>query len=132
MRGVNKVILVGTLGKDPETRKVHRGKAIARNPGYHDDLRERLVRNSVIGVPGLNVCWMWIRNYQGNGYGAARAFGRMMPAHRASFLAFKGEIPEGLEVGHSCHNRGCINPEHLSPMTHAENMRQMRSRRRTQ
>lgn len=105
---------------------VSRGRRIANNPNYENELMARIVSNSVMGDGDDDkACWIWIRQRQNNGYGAVRAYGRVMPAHRASFLAFKGPIPQGMEVGHSCHKRFCVNPNHLKAMTHADNMREM-------
>jgi hypothetical protein len=38
------------------------------------------------------------------------------------YWAYTGEDPGVLEVGHTCHNRDCINPQHLYLCTHQENM----------
>lgn len=43
--------------------------------------------------------------------------------HREMYMAFKGEIPEGLVLDHLCRNRPCINPDHLEPVTLNENKR---------
>ena len=43
-------------------------------------------------------------------------------AHRQSYVFVVGEIPDGLELDHLCRNPPCCNPEHLEPVTHAENM----------
>lgn len=70
-------------------------------------------------------CWTWIGAKGGSGrYGMfAGTGGRARPAHRWSYEYFVGPIPEGLELDHLCRNTLCVNPEHLEPVTHAENVR---------
>jgi hypothetical protein len=34
-----------------------------------------------------------------------------------------GEIPEGMQIDHLCRVRNCVNPDHLEPVTSAENTR---------
>lgn len=66
-------------------------------------------------------CWIWIRGADKCGYGKTFVNGRHQGAHRASYMAFKGEIPQGLEVLHSCDTPACCNPDHLRVGTHKEN-----------
>jgi HNH endonuclease len=33
-----------------------------------------------------------------------------------------GPVPEGLELDHLCRNRACVNPAHLEPVSHRENV----------
>jgi hypothetical protein len=46
-----------------------------------------------------------------------------MYAHRLAYELLVGPIPPGLELDHLCRNPSCIRPDHLEPVTHAENMR---------
>jgi hypothetical protein len=67
-------------------------------------------------------CWLWTGTTDRNGYGAVRDGKRMVLVHRHMFAHVHGEIASGLEIDHSCHNRSCVNPEHLRAVTHKQNM----------
>jgi hypothetical protein len=68
-------------------------------------------------------CWLW-PNLSPKGYGQVTLNGRTRMAHRVSYEAFVGPIPEGHQVHHACRTRPCVNPEHLEAVTRAENLRQ--------
>ncbi len=44
-----------------------------------------------------------------------------MSTHRASYIAFVGEIPTGKIILHKCDTKSCVNPQHLSVGTHSDN-----------
>jgi hypothetical protein len=68
-------------------------------------------------------CWEWLgtRNYKGYGFLHMNDGPRTQGAHRVAYELFKGPIPEGLQIDHLCHNRGCVNPLHLQAVTGSVN-----------
>src|SRR4051812_48054279 len=75
---------------------------------------------------GTGECWIWPNHTDEYGYGRVRWGGRFAKPHRVAYELFVGPIPEGLEIDHVCRNPSCVNPRHLEPVTHVENMRRAR------
>lgn len=89
-----------------------------------------------------NGCWQWKAGIDPGGYGRFQiskyVSGR---AHRVAYVQFVGEIPDGLELDHICHDpktcsggktcphRSCVNPGHLVACTRAQNASASRKRR---
>ena len=75
---------------------------------------------------GKKACWEWIGIVHGAGYGlfAWRYESKQyfLDAHRFSHLIYKGTIPDGLDVCHSCDNKRCVKPDHIWTGTRQENM----------
>ena len=73
-------------------------------------------------TPAENGCIEWTAYRGHNGYGRFYLDGRGALAHRWSYEFHVGPIPEGLVIDHLCRNPGCVNPEHLEPVTPQENV----------
>lgn len=71
-------------------------------------------------------CWLWTGSVARSGYAGISLGGRQgpkQPVHRVVYELLKGPIPDGLHLDHLCRVRHCCNPDHLEPVTPAENLR---------
>ena len=80
---------------------------------------------------GPDECWFWTGTLRA-GYGDLMTASAVingsvcvehLGAHRISYFLATGDWPA--LVRHRCHNPICVNPRHLVPGTHADNMRDM-------
>jgi len=80
-----------------------------------------------VGIDFETGCWPWLGATSDYGHGrflleARRGIRVERRAHTVAYEHFVGPIPEGLEPDHLCRNPACVNPAHLEPVTHRENM----------
>lgn len=78
-------------------------------------------------MPNEQGCMLWLGALSG-GYGQIRAQGQLYWAHRVAYELANGQIPEGMQIDHTCRVRGCVAPLHLEAVTQAENMRRARQK----
>lgn len=83
----------------------------------------------VIDENGCHVCTS--NTSLSNGYPQINRNGRTNTLHHYVCELEKGPIPKGLLVMHSCDNRMCFNPLHLSVGTSQDNMDDMVSKKRS-
>jgi len=75
---------------------------------------------------GMTPCQNFIGAVRSNGYGLAY-FGKsngkrsQLGAHRLAWALHNGGDPGDMVVRHLCHNRACLNPEHLAIGTVQDN-----------
>jgi HNH endonuclease len=100
---------------------------------YHNGhVKADVTRHSVVEAGFSTSCWKWGGHIPKDGYGIIYArVGSARLAHRVSYEIAKGPIPAGLQIDHLCHNRWCINPDHLEAVTPAENNRRRLVKRKT-
>lgn len=66
-------------------------------------------------------CWIWVGSLNNRGYGQFRTTThRLVLAHRFAY-GLTAELGQTEQLDHRCHNRACVNPEHLRPATNKQN-----------
>jgi hypothetical protein len=90
-----------------------------------DRLMKRVFKDPVSG------CWLWTGCVMGaDGYGGFNENRKNRSVHRVSYELFKGEIPKGMCVLHTCDMPPCVNPEHLFLGTPKDNTDDMIRKKR--
>lgn len=115
-----------SLGDENKPRVYTRGFTVAEKMSHYrtDD--------------GPGECFGWLGRISQQGYAQLWTEGRkgsFRAAHRVAYELEHGEIPEGFQIDHTCHNanmtcpggstclhRRCTNPAHLAAKTRRENM----------
>ena len=84
------------------------------------ELTERQLANFWAKIDKTETCWNWTAGTS-HGYGVFHVGRKARPAHRVSYQIHVGAIQEGRQLDHICHNRPCVNPAHLRPVTAKQN-----------
>lgn len=75
----------------------------------------------------VNGCWIWTAYCDSKGYsrvriGSHKNNSRIMTSAHILMYELFNLIPDNHELDHLCRNRKCINPNHLEPVSHRENV----------
>jgi hypothetical protein len=89
-----------------------------KSKGVHNTLKDLLAR-CLIEPDG---CWLWTGYCNPQGYGQTSLLGESGAAHRIIYEHVVGPVPKGLVLDHLCRQPACVNPAHLEPVTHRENI----------
>lgn len=94
---------------------------IRRGPYKRKDPFLRFSAKYVVRPDG---CWEWTGAPGSHGYGEFGVGGnryRVLDlAHRWAWLLYRGALPTGCDIHHTCSNRRCVNPDHLEALSHRE------------
>lgn len=67
-------------------------------------------------------CWFWTGYVNHQNYGRFYNGKKSVLAHRWAYEHFVGSIPDSRELDHLCRIPCCVNPDHLDPVSHRQNI----------
>lgn len=72
-------------------------------------------------------CWLWMGAVSSHGYGQIRVLEsgewKTKRVHKVNYERYKGPVPDGKVLRHHCDVLICVNPDHMTPGTQKENIR---------
>ena len=73
----------------------------------------------------MSGCWLWTGSLTVSGEYGQYSISTSKPvrAHRYAYQVLVAPVSSSLHMDHLCRVRCCVNPAHLEPVTHAENVR---------
>ncbi len=96
---------------------------LGKKPQY-SSIQECVDDNTTVSETG---CKLWNKKTDPNGYAIRSWKGKLIKVHRAVFFEFNSGLQadsrecKSLQIRHSCHQRNCVNVNHLSLGTAKEN-----------
>ncbi len=87
-----------------------------------NNITDKMIKRFSSKINKTDNCWIWIASKDSRGYGKFWIKDKYFYAHRFSYQIFKGQIHEDLVLDHLCHNKSCVNPNHLEEVTIGENV----------
>jgi hypothetical protein len=72
-------------------------------------------------------CWIWCKALNERGYAQfwckphGKGESKNHRGHRVSYMHFRGEIAEGMQLDHLCQIECCVNPWHLEQVSNGVN-----------
>lgn len=117
--------------KRPEERKSNWIDPSLPPHEYDRKAFEYLMSNTVTNERG---CWIWqgFVHPEPSAYGDTSYRGERWRVHRLSYKLTRGEIPDGVDICHTCDTMCCCNPGHLEAKSHQANLMDASKRRRLQ
>lgn len=114
--------LVKVINHTNNAKNYHKGSYHRYLRGHKMAAQKRIAKKW--DVNPATGCWQWLCMLNRQGYGNIRlGKNKHVLAHRYVYKLYKGEIPDNKPLDHLCRNRSCVNPDHLEPVTHTENLR---------
>lgn len=115
--------------RNDRTTKRVKGKPMLYVRGHNTRKRRKNTgedyyrRFSVVDTGYETPCWLWSQGLDYKGYAHVKHDGKSRSVHGLHYEFKYGSIPDGLVPDHLCRQRSCVNPDHIEPVTNAENSR---------